>query len=133
MTISDHAQRTDEEIRDAVLAFLRENLPAAWSPDRDATRASTEGRAHSTSGLLRPSSSRLAMPEWGGVHVAVLTSTSRVVGSSDDYRVRPFNSLASARRPHAAPVGHRGQKHFSCRSWPMVTGGASCSPSRQRL
>jgi len=101
MTISDNAQRTDEEIRDAVVGFMRENLPADWiagieNDDDDLWR---KGRAELDDGdfLRAIGEAGWAMPEWEVAYSgAGLDSDQAAIVEEikDDYRVpRSFNIL----------------------------------------
>jgi alkylation response protein AidB-like acyl-CoA dehydrogenase len=101
MTISDHAQRTDEEIRDAVVGWLRENLPADWVAgiENDDEELFQKGRAQlDDRAFLRAiGEAGWAMPEWEVEYSGAGLPPEQaaiVEDVKDDYRVpRSFNIL----------------------------------------
>ncbi len=101
MTISDNAQRTDEEIRDAVVGFMREHLPADWIAgiENDDEELWAKGRSQldDRTFLRAIGEAGWAMPEWEVEYSGAGLSPDQaaiVEEVKDDYRVpRSFNIL----------------------------------------
>ncbi|MBK5224089.1 MAG: acyl-CoA dehydrogenase family protein [Acidimicrobiia bacterium] len=101
MTIRDHAQRTDDQIRDAVVGWLRENLPADWvagiENGDDALFRKGQSQLDQRAFLRQIGEAGWAMPEWEVEYSGAGLSTDQaaiVEDLKDDYRVpRSFNIL----------------------------------------
>ena len=126
MTISDHAQRTDEEIRDAVVGWLRENLPADWVAgiENDDEELFQKGRAQlDDRAFLRAiGEAGWAMPEWEVEYSGAGLSPEQaaVVGISGGTALQALKAGRVA--AESAPIFFS----FACTK---VSGGAS-SPVR---